>query len=319
MPTAAQIVAKKLEALENVPDNWAASIQNYQPKLFARLSRLLADIETVNGGIAQTPANFTRIDTIINEMRQFLTQGEYVEIVTKFANEFTVQQATTAAYFGEVLGLDAIVTPFAAQLYQANKAFAIEGVLSNSALDDLLLRDVRKVLIDSVGSNARYTNTLDTLRTMVEGNADKEGQLLRYSRQIVSDTFATTDRAYTEIIANDLGLQWYRWLGGLKKTSRCLCVNLNQRFLHRGEVEQIGMGNLTVIEGLSSCSTKSGLWAGAMPNTNSETIFTVAGGFVCQHSILPLSTFAVPREDVIRAYEAGYFKPTKQEKEFFAI
>jgi len=318
LATAAKITRDKLEALERVPDAWAKSIEGYQPKLFARLSKLLAELETVDGSLAMTASNLTSINTIVNELRAFLTQGEYVDIVKAFNNEFTVQQGLTAKYFGEVLGLDAIPTPFAAQLYQTNRAIAIDGVLGNTALDSMLLNDVRSTLIDAVGSNSRYTNTLESLRNLVEGNAEKEGQLLRYSRQIVSDTFATTDRAYTQLVSEDLGLQFFRWLGGKMKTTRCLCLNLNGQYLHKGEIEQIGLSNLAVIEGLSSC--KSGnFWAGAMPNTNNKTIFTVAGGYNCQHSILPVSTFGVPKDVALRAYNSGYFKPTPTEKEFFGI
>jgi len=85
MPTAAQIVSSKLEALENVPKNWAKSIEGYQPKLFARLSRLLADLETVDGSLAMSVNNLTSIDTILVELRAFMTQGEYVK------NRFSVR------------------------------------------------------------------------------------------------------------------------------------------------------------------------------------------------------------------------------------
>jgi hypothetical protein len=318
MPTAAQITQAKLEALELVPANWAKSIEGYQPKLFARLSKLLAGLETVDGNLAMTANNLNSINTIVNELRAFLTQGEYVEIVKAFNNEFTLQQGLTAQYFGEVLGLDAVATPFAAQLYQTNRAIAIEGVLSNTALDSMLLNDVRSTLIEAVGSNSRYVNTLESLQNLVQGDAAKEGQLLRYSRQIVSDTFATTDRAYTQIVSQDLGLQFFRWLGGKMKTTRCLCLNLNGQYLHKGEIEQIGLGNLAVIEGLASCRSGA-LWQGAMSNTNDKTIFTVAGGYNCQHSILPVSTFGVPKEVGLRAYQSGYFKPTPTEKAFFGI
>jgi hypothetical protein len=56
-----------------------------------------------------------------------------------------------------------------------------------------------------------------------------------------------------------------------------------------------------------------------MPNTNEDTIFVNAGGYNCQHSILPISTFAVPKEVGLSAFEKGYFEPTRTEKEYFGI
>jgi len=318
LPTAAEITRAKLEAIEDVPLNWAKSIDNYQPRLFNRLSRLLNELETVDGELAKTAANLNRIDQIVTGLRDFLTQGEYVDIVTKFNSEFTVQQGLTAQYFSDVLKVEPVVTSFNAQLYQRNRAAAIEAVLSNASLDTMLLNDVRSTLVDSVGANARFGDTFDALQDLVLGNAKREGQLLRYSRQIVSDTFATTDRAYTQLISEELGYKWFRWLGGKMKTTRCLCLNLNRKYLSKGEVENIGRGNLSIIPNLASCRTNNG-WAGMMKGTNEKTIFTVAGGYNCQHSILPESTFAVPKEDIVRAIANGTFEPTRTEKEFFNL
>jgi len=316
--TSAEITRAKLEAIENVPANWAKSIENYQPKLFNRLSRLLNELETVDGELAKTAANLTRIDQIVSGLRDFLTQGQYVEIVTQFGSEFGVQQGLTAQYFSEVLKVEPVVTSFNAQLYQRNRAAAIEGVLSASSLDSLLLNDVRNTLVESVGANARFGDTFDALQNLVTGSTEDEGLLLRRSRQIVSDTFATTDRAYTQLISEELGYKWFRWLGGKMKTTRCLCLNLDRKFLSKGEIEAIGRGNLDIIPELSKCKTSNG-WAGRMKGTNSKTIFTTAGGYNCQHSILPESTFAVPKKDIQRAIANGTFEPTRTEREFFGL
>lgn len=318
MPTAAEIVRAKLEAIEDVPLAWAKSIEGYQPRLLNRLSKLINELDTVDGQLVKSATNLTRISTIISELRNYLTSGEYVKIVESFNAEFTVQQGLTASYFGQVLEVEPIVTSFNAQLYQLNRAAAIEGVLSNAALDSMLLNDVRSTLIDAVGSNARFGNTYDALQELVVGNAEKEGQLLRYSRQIVSDTFATTDRSYTQLISEELGFKWFRWLGGKMKTTRCLCLNLNRMYLSKGELEKIGNFELSIIPHLASCSNGKG-WAGAMPNTNAQTIFVTAGGYNCQHSILPVSTFGVPKEDILRAIKNGTFEPTLTEKEFFSL
>ena len=86
MPTAAEITRAKLEAIENVPANWAKSIEAYQPRLLNRLSKLLNELDTVDGQLVKSAANLTRISTIISELRDSLTSGEYVKIVEAFNN-----------------------------------------------------------------------------------------------------------------------------------------------------------------------------------------------------------------------------------------
>lgn len=318
MATAAEITRAKIEAIEDVPLEWARRIEAYQPKLLNQLSRLLNELELEDGNLVRNAANLTRVEAIVNGLRDYLTTSEYVEVVQSFNDSFTVQQGLTAQYFSQVLEVEPIVTSFNSALYQRNRAAAIEAVLGNTSLDSMLLNDVRATLIEGIAGNARFGSTYDALSNLVIGDAEREGQLLRYSRQIVSDTFATTDRAYTQMISDELGMKWFRWLGGKMKTTRCLCLNLNRKYLSRGEVEAIGRGELTIIPDLASCRTSNG-WAGAMPNTNEKTIFINAGGYNCQHSILPVSTFGVPKEDILRAIANGTFEPTRTEKEFFGL
>lgn len=65
MPTAAEIVRAKLEAIEDVPANWAKSIESYQPKLLNRLNRLLNELDVVDGQLVKSAANLNRISAII--------------------------------------------------------------------------------------------------------------------------------------------------------------------------------------------------------------------------------------------------------------
>lgn len=308
MPTSAEILKAKIEALTKVPDRWARRIEAYQPKLFTELARLLDAMELDGGNIAMTPANLARIEVVMAGMRDFLTRGEYADIVAQLNSEMIAQNARTVTYFGTVIGGEATPTAFASATYQLKRAEAINAVLSNSGLDGLLLADLKTALTDAVASNSSYSQALESVRSLVVGNAEREGNLLRYSRVIVSDSFAATDRAFTNIVAADLGLEWYRYVGGEMATTRCFCDERNDRYYHRNEIKAWGRG-----EGIGACNTEAG-WSGRMPNTTEDTIFINVGGYNCQHSLLPVSIFAVPKADIQRAMELGYFKPSEFEK-----
>jgi hypothetical protein len=313
MPLADDIRAK-VNALQEVPLAFNNSVANYQPKLFAQLTKLLDSLELdETGNIAKTARNIARIDQIIDGLKKTLTTGEYKNIVRSFADEIDAQKGRTVQYFTSAIGSDPPITSFAATMYAKKRAEAINSVISNSALDGLLANDLRATLSDAVAGNSRYSNTLESLQTLINGNDEIEGLLQRRGRQIVSDTFATTDRAFTDIVAQDLELEWYLYSGGEMDTTRCFCEIRNGRYYHRSEIQS--WGNL---ENIGACRTKNG-WAGRMPDTTADTIFINAGGFYCQHSFLPVSIFAVPKEDVERAITGGFFEPNKQEREFFNL
>ena len=302
----------KINALEDVPDAWAKKIEAFQPKLFRTLTQLMNSL-TVNadGFIEMTAGNLQAIETILAGLEQYLTTGEYVQIVGELNQQFIAQQATTVKYFDEAFG-SAPVTSFNSTLYNTNRGNAIRAVLGDG-LNPMLYTPLRETLLEGIASGSSYSDLLNNVQRIAMGNDELEGNLLRYSRQIVSDSFATTDSEFTKIIGDELGLEWYRYLGGKMKTTRCFCLARNGGYYHRQEIE--GWGNLVEI---GDCRINNG-WQGRYRGTNAETIFTWRGGYNCQHSLLPVSEFSVPKKDAIRAIEKGWYKPDQTAKEHFEL
>jgi len=108
-----------------------------------------------------------------------------------------------------------------------------------------------------------------------------------------------------------LGLQFYRFLGGNMNHTRPFCKEKNGKYFHYREIMEWANED----------------WEGKHPDTDSTTIFQYVGGFCsegdkdekCHHMLMPTSTFAVPKEDILRAYNTGYYKPTLTEREYFGI
>lgn len=293
------ILTDKIEALTLVPDAWAEQIMKFQPSLYQRLSLLASELTTVGGALELTTENLVKVDEIMTALRGYMTTGEYLEIVQELDAQFVAQQANTIAYFESTFG-EAPVTSFASTLYNIKRAEMLDYVIGNG-LNDILYNPVRSTLIEGIASGSSYSDLLTNLRTISVGDETLDGYLLRYSRQIVSDTLATTDRQFTNIIGNELGLEWYRYVGGRMQTTRCFCNERNGKWYHRKEIEAWGD-----MEGLGDCKTKDGGWAGMYRGTNSETIFSYVGGYNCQHSLLPVSEAAVPKEFVAQAKAKGY-------------
>lgn len=298
------VLSDKINALEDIPEQWAKKIDKFQPKMFKRLTKLLSTLTlTGEGFVEMTAENLQKIDTILVGLKDYLTTGEYVSIVEDLNKQFLAQEANTIAYFETTFG-SAPVTSFGSTLYNVQRANMIEAVIGKG-LDELLSTPLRNTLIEGIASGSSYSDLLTNVQRISMGNEKLEGHLLRYSRQIVSDTLATTDRQFTQIVGDELGLEWYRYLGGKMKTTRCFCLERNGGFYHRKEVE--GWGNMI---GIGNCNVDGG-WAGMYKGTNSETIFTWVGGYNCQHSLLPISEVGVPKKDLLNAMEKGWYNPSQ--------
>lgn len=292
-----EIISKISERLETVPDNLNSSVIKTQRQIVNEIIDLLSQLERKGDLIVMNKKNLLLIETIADKMKSVVLGSDYVKAVRDFVGEFDTQAAVTDKYFKaafkEYSGSDV-----AKEILKVSKKNAVE-LLLGTPMDANFLMPVKGIIEDAVSSGASWSGTVKSIREFVEGNDQVDGKLLRYSKQISSDAFATSDRAYTNAISDELEIEWYFYTGGLLKDSREFCEEHNNKYYHYKEVE--------------AWASKD--WAGKMPNTNAQTIFITAGGFNCKHSIMPVSIFIVPKEDIERNIRNGNYKPTKFEIE----
>ena len=270
-----RIINLKVERLENIPDAFADRMVQIQRAKFSDIIALLDKLDYSGGNIVVNQANLLRIEQIVEQAKDLLTTGEFETVVGELLGEFDNQAAITYRYFDEAFtGFE--VPAIANEILAQKKREAVIDLLNST--DQYLSNPVRQALSNAVTSGASRQDVIDVFRLLIEGDADTVGRLERATRQIVSDTFALSDRALTNAVAEQLDVKWYRYVGGLMDTTRPFCKARNGKFFSKAEVESWGVQD----------------WEGKMAGTDSKTIFVTAGGYNCQHSILPVAESAVP-------------------------
>ena len=296
----ADILAEKDRNLARVPDAFADRMVLAQREMLAEVTALLGALDRNGSTITVTRSNLIKANEITNILSQLFKGGEYFKAVEKLADEFDQQAALTDKYF-DFAEPDFSVPPIADEIFLTRKAGAIDLLLGDglgATVSANVSAPIKRELIDAVTTGASYTDTLRSLRNLIEGTPDRDGLLTRYSRLIVSDTFAMTDRSYTATIGEELGYEWFLYAGGIIDTTRPFCKEHNGRYYHRKEIEGWAKQD----------------WQGKMAGTNEKTIFVTAGGYNCQHSIMPVSVFVVPKPDIDRNIANGNFEPSAVEQ-----
>jgi len=277
-----KIIDLKVERLETIPDAFSSRMVRIQRSKFNEVIRLLDELDYTNGLIVVNESNILKIEAIVNQIKDVLTGAEYESAVSELMDEFDNQAAINYKYFDAVE--DAFQVPaIANSIVRAKKNEAVLSLLNST--DQYLTNPMRQALSNSVLAGGSRSDLLDTFRELIEGDPEKVGRLERATRQIGSDTFALSDRAVTNEIAEQLGFSYYLYTGGLLKTTRPFCKSRNGKFFSKKEVEEWGALQP---------------WDGWMDGTNEKTIFQTAGGYNCQHSILPVSEAVVPKEVIER-------------------
>lgn len=307
MATLAEIIKEKNRRLERVPDEFLSQVQKSQKKIFAELLSLLSQFNLVDGKIEISSANLAVVDEVIEGLKVVLYGSDYSDAVAEFAKEFDKQGKINNDYFEKAF--DDFKTPeIATEILARSKKTTVEALIGGS-MDENFLKPAEQMLSNLVTSGAGFREAVISIREFAEGGEEVDGRLLKYAKQIAHDSFAISDRSYTNAVSEELESEWFFYSGGEIATTRCFCEQRNGKHFHFKELEAFGRG-----ENLGEC--KSGeLWQGANIQTNEQTIFIFAGGYNCMHSILPVSIFDVPREVVQRNIDNGNYSPTAFEVE----
>ena len=310
MPTLNELLQAKVDRLETVPDAFLTSMQKVQKELFASVLEILSTLNVdANGFLEITVENVDKVAMIDVRLREALELSEYTEVVTDFAKEFNTQIVFNDEYFGAALkGFER--SEIGEKIVKMAQKNAVELLVKMSP-DAYYILPIKQAIENAVINGARWRDTLDVIQTIAVGNDEVEGKIMHYSKQIAHDSFAVADRSYSSAAAEQVGADWFKWSGSVIKTTRPFCEERHNKFFCKKEFEMWGAGKTT--EGFAW--PQSGAWAGEFPGTDASSIFSLAGGITCRHSVMAVSISAVPIAQIKRAMELGYYEPTPFEVE----
>lgn len=299
MASLPEILQDRLDRFDSVPLGFVTATQEAQRELFVFLQRLLGEMDTVDGRLVISEANIARIDIVVNRMlEEGIMRGEYREGLKSFLSEFPIQADLQNQWFAQIVSNFSVQDKYLRTLTAARQNTL--AALTDRGLYSSVLQPIRQQITASVSTGETFTGAVDRLERFILGNDEVDGKLVNHVKTIAYDAFAFNDRAYGEVVSEDLGLVFFRYQGGLVKDSRDFCIKRNGKYFHKEEIKDWGT--------LSD-------WGGRAAGTDEETIFYFLGGYNCKHSLIPNSVFNVPEEDVINAISKGYYEPSQQVRE----
>lgn len=271
-------------------------MEKAQEKVWLEVNRTLAKLETYADGTLKRSATNRRILREANaQVDQALRKSGYYKGVEKGASTLYGLEASNQKYFDFVLTAFQPDKAYLADLQKASIA-EIETYLANEGLEIALKQPLMSIMNQNVASSASFNDMLHQVRQFIKGGVlegkSLEGSLMRYSRQILRDTLANYSGAYIEAITEDVGLQFYKYVGGRVDRTREFCSDRMGKYFHKREVEDWAK--------LS--------WQGKRRGTTKSSIFIYRGGYNCGHSLVPVDVSNVPKAVIERAKEKGYYR-----------
>lgn len=302
MTSASQQILDDLIALiDGTLAAFGAATTEAERELLDGLTALLDDFEYTSGsGVRQTAANIRRIADIRAEATRILTSGAFAVAVAQYTSAFAQVQQLANAYFQQA------VTDFAAQpVLEALRQEAVQqavGTLAGAGINAGVSAQIEKLLMDNVATGASKAQLAGALRQNLLSSGGTNGLLARYAETYTDTSLHTYARQYMDLVAGDLGLDWYLYEGSKKETSRPFCIRFAGKYWHKREVQNMGRGLQP--SGLTPLSADE--LQGRIKGTNASSIFSNAGGWRCRHLFIPVAIEAVPDSAIKRAKAEGF-------------
>jgi hypothetical protein len=296
-----KLVSDKIKLFESVPAKLETAAIKTQAEAWKKIRPILAEMDVdAAGNIEQTENNVRRIGLINEELKKVLAGSEYKEAVKSFLDSIDKGVQLTdeiARTFEESFEPNQVQK----QLLQISKQNAINAFYG-SGLDARFTQPFLEQLTANVAARAPLREAVNALEGLVVGTEANDGRILANIKTTATTAQAVADRSYSAAVNEELGIEWYEYLGGEIDTTRPFCRNREDGIYHKKEIEAWGDGKNSA--GINDI--RDGTWAGRIDGTDSKSIFTFVGGWNCRHYLVPVPDNKVPDTVKARARAEGY-------------
>jgi hypothetical protein len=219
---------KKIQELIDTIDEsikqWDNAIPGMEKDFFANVMRLVKKLELSGDDIKKTVSNLRLMNRIKGELDSALYTKRYLKEVESFIKYFDQVEKIQSEYFTE--SFDKFSKP---NIWNEIKRQTIEDVvasLTEADISTLVIQPVADLIRDDVMNGSSWSNMVKSLEKLIESRSGLDSPLKRYSSQIVTDAINQYAAQYNNTITDDLGLQWFQYVGSLVKHSRPFCRSL---------------------------------------------------------------------------------------------
>ncbi len=174
---------------------------------------------------------------------------------------------------------------------------AVVESLTESGLNEQLINPIRDMIATYTNTGGSYAQMTKELNNYITGTPQIDGALVKYTKQIATDSLNQYTATVNSVLASDLGWEWFRYVGSNIKTTRTFCKALTKKqYYHISELPQIIKGNFEEFKAMKGkIYDRTGLPDGMIEDTNVSNFQVYRGGYNCGHQAYPIPKALVPK------------------------
>jgi len=252
------------------------------------------DLDLQNGNIKASVANIRKIAAFKDRIYTIIKNSDYSEKLDKYITAFNEVAVLQNKYFTSISN-EFKPTALLKEVTKQSIDATVDA-LTEQGLNSNLIQPIHDILLTNSTTGGSYQDMVNQLREFMTKTDSGVGELERYAKLITTDSINQFSAQYTNIVANDLGLDWFMYDGSLIKTSRAFCeACVKKKYIHRSEFPDLLKGDFPEFkEEGGEIYDKTGLPSGMIEGTNSSNFPVLRGGYNCGHQLIPVSSAVVP-------------------------
>lgn len=288
-------IEKIISAVDSVSEKFNSNLNDSEKKLLDEVIILIKGLSVANGKIATTVENLKLVTKIKSKLADAILNKDYLSGVKELVKGFDSIYREQIDYFSnnfqkaDVSGLS--------EKLDLIKKIALENTMSGltkSGIESNVIANISNIILKSVTSGGMYSDLVSRMTEMLTSTEKSDGELTRYAKTYTTTALNQYAGQNNKIFTDDLGVEWFQYVGSNKETTREFCEHLTKkRYIHRSEIPEIVSG---IIDG-HQCKIydKTKLPLGMIEGTNADNFEINNGGWGCGHKLTPVNKDSVPK------------------------
>lgn len=283
-----------INTVEDVAERFASRLSGTEKGLLDEVLNLVKDLSITNGRINSSVENLKLLSKIKSKLKKAILNKEYLGGVKELVKGIDKILAAQVNYFNK----DFKVSKDFKAKTDLVRNLAVENtveMLAGTGIEANVTNKINDMLLRSITSGGKYADLVKDMSDFLTTNENGEGALTRYAQTWTNTSLNQFAGQNNKLMTDDLGLEWYMYVGSNKDTSREFCELLvKKKYVHKSEIPTIVTGK---IDG-HQCEIyeKTKLPKGMIAGTNADNFMVNCGGWNCGHKLVPVSEVAVPKE-----------------------
>lgn len=275
-------LTKRVEKVRSYENEILKKGRSVQKSIYTELlDKIISALDRDENGIIK---NSLKNYTITNKLNVILKDNKLTDLRTYYINSIDnialSNNKQFSVYYKTKTEIDKAISE---RVYRGlgiskNKVVA-GGYLDTSITLEPLKRELNLEFYKALNGKQSVADLKNNINTLVKGSKGKKGVLESHLDTYATDSLNSVDSSISEMYSEDLGMDSFRYFGGLKNNTRDFCKHRNAKIITKLEASKWG----TPKDNLGGYTNKSlGLFHGKNKSYNP---LVDRGGYNCRHKL----------------------------------